>query len=56
MTTLTYSQDDVVNMVGRWLAARDNEKTGAKVYHGDRPCLPAAAMLAVAERIWRKRK
>ncbi len=55
MTTLTYSQDDVVNMVGRWLAARDNEKTGAKVYHGERPCLPAAAMLAVAERIWRKR-
>jgi hypothetical protein len=25
------------------------------VYHGERPCLPAAAMLAVAERIWRKR-
>jgi hypothetical protein len=56
MTTLTYSQDDVANMVGRWLAARDNEKTGAKVYHGERPCLPAKVALALAERIWRRRK
>jgi len=56
MTTLTYSQDDVVNMVGRWLAALDDEKNHGKTYLGDRPCLPAAAMLAVAERIWRKRK
>jgi hypothetical protein len=44
-----------IDLVAQWLAARDNEKTGAKVYHGERPCLPAAAMLAVAERIWRKR-
>jgi hypothetical protein len=56
MTTLTYSQDDVVNMVGQWLAARDNEKTGAKVYHGERPCLPAKVALALTERIWRRRK
>jgi hypothetical protein len=52
---LTYSQDDV-DLVNRWLAARDNEKTGAKVYHGERPCLPAKVMLAVANAIWRKRK
>jgi hypothetical protein len=44
-----------IDLVTQWLAARDNEKSGAKVYHGERPCLPAAAMLAVAERIWRKR-
>ena len=56
MTTLTYSQDDVVNMVGRWLAARDSEKSGAKVYHGERPCLPAKVALALTERIWRRRK
>jgi hypothetical protein len=45
-----------IDLVTQWLAARDNEKTGAKVYHGERPCLPTAAMLAVAERIWRKRR
>jgi hypothetical protein len=56
MTTLAYSQDDVVNMGGRWLAARDNEKSAAKVYHGERPCLPAKVMLALAKRIWRKRQ
>jgi hypothetical protein len=39
----------------QWVTANDNEKQNAKVYHGDRPCLSAAAMLAVAERIWRKR-
>ena len=55
MTTLTYSQRDA-DLVSAWLAARDNEKTGAKVYHGDRPCLPAKVALALAERIWRKRK
>jgi hypothetical protein len=44
-----------IDLVTQWLAARDNEKCGAKVYHGERPCLPAKAMLAVAERIWRKR-
>ena len=54
MTTLTYSKHDI-DLVTQWLAARDNEKTNAKVYHGDRPCLPAQVMLAVAERIWRKR-
>lgn len=53
--TLTYSKRDA-DLVAAWLAARDNEKQNAKVYHGERPCLPAAVMLAVAERIWRKRK
>jgi hypothetical protein len=52
---LTYSKQDV-DLINRWLRARDAEKTGAKVYHGERPCLPAAVMLAVAERIWRKRQ
>jgi hypothetical protein len=52
---LTYSKADV-DLVNRWLAARDNEKRGAKVYHGERPCLPAGVMLAVARRIWRKRR
>jgi hypothetical protein len=37
-------------------AALFAEKSGAKTYSGERPCLPAAAMLAVAERIWRTRK
>ena len=45
-----------IDLVTQWLAARDNEKSGAKMYHGDWPCLPAAAMMAVAERIWRKRQ
>ncbi len=54
MTTLTYSKSDV-DMVSAWLAARDAEKQNAKVYHGERPCLPARVMLAVAEGIWRKR-
>jgi hypothetical protein len=40
----------------QWVTANDNEKTNAKVYHGDRPCLPAQVMLALAERIWRRRK
>jgi len=52
---LTYSKQDV-DLVNRWLAARDAEKQGAKAYHGERPCLPAGVMLAVAEAIWRKRK
>jgi len=55
MTTLAYSQRDV-DLVSAWLRARDAEKTGAKVYHGERPCLPAKVMLALAERIWRKRQ
>jgi hypothetical protein len=53
-TELAMTAHDI-DLVTQWLAARDNEKTGAKVYHGERPCLPAAAMLAVADRIWRKR-
>ena len=55
MTTLTCSQRDV-DLVSSWLRARDAEKQNAKIYHGDRPCLPAAAMMTVAERIWRKRE
>jgi hypothetical protein len=45
-----------IDLVTQWLAARDNEKTGAKVYHGERPCLPAAAMLAICQRISTKTK
>ena len=45
-----------IDLVTQWLAARDNEKTGAKVYHGERPCLPAKVALALTERIWRRRK
>ena len=50
MTTLTYSKQDI-DLVTRWLDARENEKHAARNYHGDRPCLPAAAMLAVCRRI-----
>ena len=50
MTTLTYSHDDI-DLVNRWLTARENEKRNVRNYHGDRPCLPAAAMLAVCRRI-----
>ena len=53
MTTLTYSKQDI-DLVTQWLAARDNEKTNAKVYHGDRPCLPTAALLEVCRRIFTK--
>jgi hypothetical protein len=55
MTALACSQRDI-DLVTQWLAARDNEKTGAKVYHGERPCLPAKIALALTERIWRRRK
>ena len=55
MTALTYSQRDV-DLVNAWLAARDAEKHNAKVYHGERPCLPAQVMLAVAKAIWKKRQ
>ena len=44
-----------IDLVTQWLAARDAEKQNAKVYHGDRPCLPAKVMLAVAERFWKRR-
>ena len=53
MTTLTYSKQ-VIDLVAAWLAARDNEKTNAKVYHGERPCLPTAALLEVCRRIFSK--
>ncbi len=53
MTALAYSQRDA-DLVSAWLAARDNEKNGAKVYHGERPCLPAAALLEVCRRISNK--
>ncbi len=43
-----------IDLVAQWLAARDNERTSAKVYHGDRPCLPAAALLEVCRRISNK--
>jgi hypothetical protein len=55
MTTLTYSREDI-DLVNRWLDARENEKRNVRVYHGDRPCLPAAAMLAVCQRISNKTK
>jgi hypothetical protein len=45
-----------IDLVSQWLAARDNVKQNAKVYYGERPCLPAKVALALAERIWRKRK
>ena len=53
MTVLTYSHDDI-DLVTRWLDARDNEKRNVRVYQGDRPCLPAAVMLAVCQRIYTK--
>ena len=53
MTTLTYSREDI-DLVNRWLDARENEKRNVRVYHGNRPCLPAAAMLAVCQRISNK--
>ena len=55
MTVLTYSHEDV-DLVNRWLNARDNEKRNVRVYQGDRPCLPAAVMLAVCRRIFTKTK
>jgi hypothetical protein len=43
-----------IDLVTQWLAARDNEKTGAKTYHGDNPCIAAAALLEVCRRISNK--
>ena len=43
-----------IDLVTQWLAARDNEKVGAKTYHGDSPCIPAAALLEVCRRISNK--
>jgi hypothetical protein len=51
MTTHTYSQRDV-DLVHAWLASRDNEKQGVRAYHGDSPCIPAAALLEVCRRIF----
>ena len=51
MTTLTYSREDI-DLVNRWLTARENEKRNVRVYQGDRPCLPAEALLAVCRRIF----
>ncbi len=53
MTTLTYSREDI-DLVNRWLDARENEKRNVRNYHGDRPCLPAGAMLAVCRHIFSK--
>lgn len=53
MTTLTYSKQDV-DLVARWLAARDNEKKHIKTYHGTRPNVPADIMMKLCERIWRR--
>jgi hypothetical protein len=55
MTTLTYSREDI-DLVNRWLDARESEKRNVRVYHGDRPCLPATAMLAICQRIFTKTK
>jgi len=55
MTTLTYSKTDV-DLVNAWLRGRDAEKQNAKIYHGDRPCLPAAALLKVCQRIFTKKQ
>jgi hypothetical protein len=51
--TLTYSRNDV-DLINRWLAARDAEKKSVRAYYGDRPCLPAEALLAVCRRIFSK--
>lgn len=51
MTVLTYSHEDV-DLVGRWLAARDAEKKNVRAYYGERPCLPAEALLAICRRIF----
>lgn len=50
MSTLTYSRSDI-DLVDRWLAARDEEKRNARTYLGDRPCLPTAALLEVCRRL-----
>jgi hypothetical protein len=56
MTTFTaYTKRDL-DYVMQWIAARDEERKSAKFYHGERPCLPAGVMLAVANAIWRRRQ
>lgn len=54
MTTLTYSHNDI-DLVNRWLAARDAEKKNVRTYYGATPMVPANIMLKLAERIWEKR-
>ena len=53
MTVLTYSHNDI-DLVTRWLDARENEKRNVRIYHGNRPCLPGEALLAVCRRIFSK--
>jgi hypothetical protein len=43
-----------IDLVTQWLAARDNEKAGVRAYHGESPCIPAAALLEVCRRISNK--
>lgn len=54
MTTLTYSKQDV-DLVMRWLSARDNEKSNARIDTGASPNVPAPIMMEIAQRIWRRR-
>ena len=54
MTTLTYSRDDI-DLVNRWLDARESEKKNVRTYYGATPMVPANIMLKLAERIWEKR-
>jgi hypothetical protein len=52
MTTFAaYTKRDL-DYVMQWIAARDEERKSAKVYHGDRPCIPADALLAICQRIF----
>jgi hypothetical protein len=43
-----------IDLVTQWLAARDNEKSNVRAYHGESPCIPAAALLEVCRRISNK--
>jgi hypothetical protein len=43
-----------IDLVTQWLAARDNEKSNVRAYHGDSPCIPAEALLEVCRRIFSK--
>ena len=52
--TLTYSKQDV-DLINRWLHARDNEKKTYRTDDGTTPNVPASIMMTIAERIWRKR-
>ena len=54
MTTLTYSREDI-DLVNRWLDARESEKKNVRTYYGATPMVPANIMLKLAERIWERR-